>query len=386
MSTFKVRFNEKMFLLPWYREQEPCPNSIVICRITEIDDDRGVKVNILDYGNKEGYIALKELSRKKLKSIRSIVRVGEIRPLLVTNVEYNGESTNIDLSVKQLTDIEAIDRIEKYYKLINIIHTWMKYIYKRNIQITDPTNPTDQTYIFQQTEKISSSTLVDEMFEEDIYDHIDEIKKNIPYDIKDWETINELLLWTLPVETAYDSFLNIKKGEKTIEDIFPEFIKRINSLNTEITSERSKDPSSVITSNTSERSKDPSSILAEMNITHSDVDNLHTLIDKSINYEINIKIQLKLTCWSINSLETIKSIINEIIDISKQTDFSYNSILLNSPLYEFVIKSTNYELMNQLFPEKIAIEDSLLGEIIGNILVKYKDIEYEVEIKREDIM
>ena len=128
MNTLKTKFNEKLFNLPWHKESVPTPETIVIARIDKITD-YGVEVNIINYNNISGFIAVNELSRKKLRSIRAIVKVGEIKPLLVTRVEYKNGNINIDLSNKQVINMnDEINRLERYYKLINIVYTWLKSI------------------------------------------------------------------------------------------------------------------------------------------------------------------------------------------------------------------------------------------------------------------
>jgi hypothetical protein len=125
-----------------------------------------------------------------------------------------------------------------------------------------------------------------------------------------------------------------------------------------------------------------------IDITSKDLDILLGLIDNYINYDIIIKLNLKLTSWGYKSLQTIKYILNKIklIPDDYKTRFSYNSIILNSPSYEFVIKSTNKALMDEIYPEGCSLEDSELGQKIINILKDYDhDIDYGIEIERNDI-
>ena len=130
----------------------------------------------------------------------------------------------------------------------------------------------------------------------------------------------------------------------------------------------------------------------DMKISLNDIDNLNILIDKYINYDININIKLNLICWSINSLDNIKNIIQDFINIPEsykiddEKQLNYTSIILNSPDYEFLIKSSNRKLIDSIFPDGSEISDTQLGEIIINILNKYKNIKYNLLIDRKDVL
>ena len=326
MNTFKTKFNEKLFNLPWHKELLPTPETIVMARINKITD-YGVEVSIINYNNINGFIAVNELSRKKIRSIRSILKVGEIKPLLVIRVEHKNGNINIDLSNKQVINMnDEINRLERYYKLINIVHTWLKSI---------------KSYNFKDS-------------------NID----NISYTLNDWSVINEYLLWSKNLEEIYESFMDIKIKKRNFNDTFSTLIQLINDnrLNT------------------------------DMKISLNDIDNLNILIDKYINYDININIKLNLICWSINSLDNIKNIIQDFINIPEsykiddEKQLNYTSIILNSPDYEFLIKSSNRKLIDSIFPDGSEISDTQLGEIIINILNKYKNIKYNLLIDRKDVL
>ena len=381
MNSFKIKFNDKLFNLPWYKEIIPKNDTIIIGRVFKIDD-YGVSIKILNYNKIEGYIAVNELSRKKIKTIRSIMKIGDIKPLLVINSDIKNDNIYIDLSNKQMINMEdEIDKLEKYYRLINIIHTWMKYIYKSHYfkgkyisDFNESINMMIEKEEVIQISKINSSDTLNDNDNDDDNDDNDDNNDNnekidikedridsIPYNIDDWKNICNLTLWKFSMSDIYDEFLNIKMKKKDFNDVFPELIELIkeNKLET------------------------------KMLINTEDIDKLIYLIDKFINYDIIIKIQIKLTCWKKNSLETIRSIIKKINKLPEEYYdglFNFYSIILNSPMYEFNIKSTNKYLMDKMFPEGISIEDSELGEKLGIILNEFDDIEYEVEIERKDII
>jgi translation initiation factor 2 alpha subunit (eIF-2alpha) len=363
MSSFKIRFNDKLFNLPWYQNTIPTKDTIIIGKVDKIDD-YGVTIKILNYNKIEGYIAVNELSRKRLRTIRSIMKIGDIKPLLVINTNIKNNNLFVDLSNKQIVNTDdEIDKLEKYYRLINILHSWMKYIYKSHYfkgnYISD-FNESINIMIEKEINKIPKLKSCDTLYEEDI-DEDNEKITIIPYDIEDWKKICNLILWKESTNDIYEDFMNIKMKNKNFDDVFPELIEAIkeNKLDT------------------------------NMLINIEDIDRLKILIDKFINYDINIKIQIKLTCWSLNSLDTIKNIINKLNKLPDEKYdglFNFYSVILNSPTYEFYIKSTNKYLIDKIFPEGISVGDSELGEYISNILNEFDDIEYEIEIERKDII
>ena len=112
MSDFKVKFNNNSFAMKWHEKTYPEIDEVVICRVKQIND-YGIQVNILNYGNIDGFLAINELSRKKIKSIRSVIKVGDIKPLVVIRKDLKNNQMLIDLSKKQLSDIEIeIDKLE----------------------------------------------------------------------------------------------------------------------------------------------------------------------------------------------------------------------------------------------------------------------------------
>ena len=127
----------------------------------------------------------------------------------------------------------------------------------------------------------------------------------------------------------------------------------------------------------------------KIDISIDDLDIFSNLIDKFINYDIFLKLNIKLTSWSINSLKVISNILSEIQSTPTKyynSNFTYNSIVINSPSYEFVIKSTNKALMDQIYSEGSTIKESDFGQYIIKILQKYnEDIDYDIELERKDI-
>jgi hypothetical protein len=430
MTSFNIRFNEKIFKMKWHEEDFPEPDTVVICRVKQIDT-YGVRVNILNYGGIEGFLATNELSRRKIKSIRSIIKVDDIKPLLVIKRETKGDQIYIDLSNKQISNAESeVERLEKYYRITNIIHTWLKYVYKKrhiiggtyigdlnnsiqmvvNIEnkdeLKDNTTFTIQNIksyesltkiafdqeisdtmsdkkseidTMSETDAMSetdtkTNTKTNTKFETEITDsnNEDETCKTFPYGEEIWNKVMACTLWKYSVGDVPDIFLEIKTGKRgngidALKSAFPELVSKAE--NGELFADIDENQ--------------------QIEITMDDLEILSTLIDKFINYDVVLKLNLKLTCWGINSLDTIGSIlkkIQSIPDIHYESGFSYSSLVLNSPAYEFVIKSPKKALMDRIYPNGCSIQESEFGQHIIDILKSYDDdIDYEAEIERNDI-
>jgi len=536
-NKFTIKFNEKLFAMPWHANDYPDKETVVICRIERLEV-YGFKVSILNYGGIGAFLALNELSRKKIRSIRSIVKVGDIKPLLVIKKDYKHDQVYIDLSNKQLTNAEEeVDKLEKYYRLINIFHIWLKKIYNAkhfiNGTYVSDLNESIQCLIKNDDEQMlrskntihnaissdSISTTFENQYNKDKdknnkdkdtfdadadadasadtdsdtdtendkdYNDIDDInnitnnkpsddmyhadfdnanykttvEKSFPYDTKVWQKIMACTLWKYPISDIYDKVLKIKMGSLSLGNVFPDLIELLKDksfsndsvpvpiqvpvinpvinpvTNPDLDPDSVSDPDSdsvsdpdsdSVSDSVSDQitnpdpdpypvtnqvtypdsdsdsdanldskndicqyieSEEEGEVEPYIDITSKDLDILLGLIDNYINYDIIIKLNLKLTSWGYKSLQTIKDILSKIKSIPDdyQSKFSYNSIILNSPSYEFIIKSTNKALMDEIYPEGCSLEDSELGQKIINILKDYDhDIDYGIEIERNDI-
>ena len=416
MIKFNTRFNEKTFNLKWYKNDIPTQGDIVICRVMKIDDC--VKVSILDYGGIEGTIHSHEISRKKIKSIRSIMKVGEIKPFRVHNIYKRQDvssTIDIDLSNKNVGDADDIDTIEKYYRLISIMHIWLKNIANSTNQlygkIVDLTESVELIANINKNPSINHISTIHNSVSVSILAYDDTVadagagalvptttksdtdsetesddvaisntteldlsgateNKSIPYSQDIWNKVMSLTLWKDLDDVdydIYDLFMNIKtkkstSGKTPISESFPELIEAVSK--SEI-------------------------VVNHSVVDDSDIENLVILIDRFINYNICLKVQLKLTSWSLNSLDQIKEIIANILNIPSKSypdaNLSFKSVVLNSPNYDFVIKSPNKFVMDELYSIGSTVDESKLGNLLHTVLKSYADIHYEINIEREDL-
>lgn len=83
--------------------------------------DMGAYVHLLEYNNIEGMILLSELSRRRIRSINKLIRVGRTEPVVVIRVDR--EKGYIDLSKRRVSpeDIERCTEIFSKAKAVNSI-------------------------------------------------------------------------------------------------------------------------------------------------------------------------------------------------------------------------------------------------------------------------
>lgn len=105
----------------FYEKKFPEVDDIVMCEVTRVEPTTGAYVALLEYGNLEGMIMASECSRKRIKTVAQLLKVGKREPLLVTKVdEVEGF---IDLSRKRvlLDDIKQCEDRYNNAKKIQVI-------------------------------------------------------------------------------------------------------------------------------------------------------------------------------------------------------------------------------------------------------------------------
>jgi len=76
--------------------------------------EMGAYVHLLEYNNIEGMILLSELSRRRIRSINKLIRVGKTEPVVVIRVDK--EKGYIDLSKRRVSPEDVEKCTEKYSK------------------------------------------------------------------------------------------------------------------------------------------------------------------------------------------------------------------------------------------------------------------------------
>lgn len=70
----------------FYKEKYPEVDDVVMVNVRSIAE-MGAYVHLLEYNNIEGMILLSELSRRRIRSINKLIRVGKTEPVVVIRVD-----------------------------------------------------------------------------------------------------------------------------------------------------------------------------------------------------------------------------------------------------------------------------------------------------------
>ena len=87
--------------------------------------DMGAYVSLLEYNNIEGMILFSELSRRRIRSVSSLIKVGRTEPVMVLRVDK--EKGYIDLSKRRVSE-EDIQACEERYNKSKLVHSIMRHV------------------------------------------------------------------------------------------------------------------------------------------------------------------------------------------------------------------------------------------------------------------
>jgi len=118
----------------FYEQQYPDLESLVVVTVRHIAD-MGAYVSLLEYNNIEGMILLSELSRRRIRSINKLLRVGRNEVVMVLRVDK--EKGYIDLSKRRVSPEEVIACEDKYNKA-KAVHGVLRHLAeKRKLYLED---------------------------------------------------------------------------------------------------------------------------------------------------------------------------------------------------------------------------------------------------------
>ncbi|KAJ4390603.1 hypothetical protein N0V93_004199 [Gnomoniopsis smithogilvyi] len=108
----------------FYEEKYPEVDSFVMVNVKQIAD-MGAYVKLLEYDNIDGMILLSELSRRRIRSIQKLIRVGRNEVVVVLRVDK--EKGYIDLSKRRVSREDIIKCDERYNKS-KVVHSIMRHV------------------------------------------------------------------------------------------------------------------------------------------------------------------------------------------------------------------------------------------------------------------
>lgn len=175
----KFNVHSLLFKLPWYKETLPRVDEVVLCQVSRIDQN-GVYVQLMNYIGIEGFIAFHELSKRRVTNIKSILKVGDVKLLLVLSVDSRGY---VDLSNKYIIDNEdeEVIRFNQHAQVIKILHHWLIKLANKG---------------------------------RDSF--------SIELDVEDWRKVMNVTLWNYESGEVMSKFTSIASGSNSVEESFPE--------------------------------------------------------------------------------------------------------------------------------------------------------------------
>jgi len=108
----------------FYEQKFPEIDDVVMVNVSQIAE-MGAYVHLLEYENIRGMILLSELSRRRIRSINKLIRVGRSECVVVTRVDQ--EKGYIDLS-KRRVSVEDVKRCEEKYSRAKTINQILRHV------------------------------------------------------------------------------------------------------------------------------------------------------------------------------------------------------------------------------------------------------------------
>jgi translation initiation factor 2 subunit 1 len=108
----------------FYENQYPELEECVLVNVTDIKE-MGAYVTLLEYDHIPGMILLSELSRRRIRSMNKLVRVGRTEIVMVIRVDK--EKGYIDLS-KSRVDPEDVGKCEERFNKAKSVHSVLRHV------------------------------------------------------------------------------------------------------------------------------------------------------------------------------------------------------------------------------------------------------------------
>ncbi|KAL4857292.1 Eukaryotic translation initiation factor 2 subunit alpha [Chlorella vulgaris] len=108
----------------FYESKFPEVDDVVMVQVRSIAE-MGAYVSLLEYGGIEGMILLSELSRRRIRSVQKLIKVGRQEPVMVLRVDE--EKGYIDLSKRRVSP-EDLQKCEERFAKSKMVHSIMRHV------------------------------------------------------------------------------------------------------------------------------------------------------------------------------------------------------------------------------------------------------------------
>lgn len=116
------------FLCRMYENPYPEVNDLVMVTVKRIAE-MGAYVSLMEYKNIEGMVLLSELSRRRIRSVQRLIRVGKTEVVVVLRVDK--DKGYIDLSKRRVSPEEA-ERFEEKYNKSKTVHSILRHVAEKH--------------------------------------------------------------------------------------------------------------------------------------------------------------------------------------------------------------------------------------------------------------
>jgi translation initiation factor 2 subunit 1 len=123
-----VRIVNSKFTCRMYENPYPEVDDLVMVTVKQIAE-MGAYVSLVEYNGIEGMVLLSELSRRRIRSVQRLIRVGKNEIVVVLRVDR--DKGYIDLSKRRVSPEEASRFEEKFNKSKNV-HSIMRHVAEKN--------------------------------------------------------------------------------------------------------------------------------------------------------------------------------------------------------------------------------------------------------------
>jgi len=108
----------------FYKERYPEIDEVVMVNVKRIAE-MGAYVHLLEYNNIEGMILLSELSRRRIRSVNKLIRIGKTEPVVVIRVDK--EKGYIDLSKRRVA-AEDIEKCNEQFSKAKAVNSILRHV------------------------------------------------------------------------------------------------------------------------------------------------------------------------------------------------------------------------------------------------------------------
>jgi translation initiation factor 2 subunit 1 len=119
----------------FYEHEFPEVETNVLVQILKIDDKSGAYASLLEYDGKEAMINLSEISKRRIRSMTKILRIGSTEVCLVVSVDEN--KGYINLSKKRVESEDVAPKHEQFARA-KTVHMIMQHVASlNNVQVEE---------------------------------------------------------------------------------------------------------------------------------------------------------------------------------------------------------------------------------------------------------